>query len=309
MELLSLARSLTVSSQSSGIHPALRWALLGGLLPAALMPLPSLALVPPGKPSGDRVEGPSPQELQLERGIPEGEAVPEESPALEESTDVPKTGTGEQTDAKDPQTNPENKPNKRPNRKTNRDLQANPQSNPQTNPEQKPSSDQKSENRVYLAERQISFVPPPNFTVMSNEEINLKFPGSMPPQYAYGNDRRNVSIGISFSDIDLAPEQLAEVRQFLESYLEEAVPGFEWVARDYEMIAGTRWIKLEFISQALDTKVHNDLYITSFKGKLLGFNFNSVVAMEKKLRAQLNASRSSILLEPLATAQGVSDRR
>ena len=158
--------------------------------------------------------------------------------------------------------------------------------------------------RVYLAERQISFVLPDGFTAMSSEEINLKFPGSMPPQFAYGNDRRNVSIGVSLSDIDLAPEQLPEVRQFLESFLEESVPGFDWVSRDYENIGGSRWIKLEFISQALDTQVHNDLYITSFKGKLLGFNFNSVLDMERVLRPQLNDSRSTIFLDPMAAAQG-----
>ncbi len=175
---------------------------------------------------------------------------------------------------------------------------------PKEEPKEDPKEDSKAEGRVYLVDNQISFVPPQGFTAMSAAEISTKFPGSVPPQHAYGNVPRSVSIGVNFSDIDLAPEQLPEVRQFLESFLEESVPGFKWVARDYETMGGSRWIKLEFISQAMDTQVHNDLYITSFQGKLLGFNFNSTLAMEKRMRPSLQASRDSILLTAVETARG-----
>ncbi len=47
--------------------------------------------------------------------------------------------------------------------------------------------------RVYLAERQVSFVPPAGFTALTPEEIALKFPPTgHQPQYVYANERRSV---------------------------------------------------------------------------------------------------------------------
>lgn len=273
MELFSSVHSLARLSISLGMQAAFGLALVS---PMVVLSAPARAAQ--AQAAESLVEAPSAAEVQLEADIPELD-VP-----TTEDADIPVT------EAEAPASDV---------------LEAAP-SEAEISDEATPDADAAAaeSERIYLAERQISFVLPDGFTAMSSDEINLKFPGSMPPQFAYGNERRNVSIGVSLSDIDLAPEQLPEVRQFLESFLEESVPGFDWVARDYENIGGNRWIKLEFISQALDTQVHNDLYITSFKGKLLGFNFNSVLDMEKVLRPQLNASRSSISLDPMAVVQG-----
>ena len=150
--------------------------------------------------------------------------------------------------------------------------------------------------RVYLAEKQISFVPPVGFTAMSLEEIQAKFPGAMPPSYAYANEARDVSVGITVSDIPLEAEQLPEVKRVLEDFLESSVPGFQWLEHDFVNLGGQDWIKLEFISQTQDQRIHNDMYITSLQGKLLGFNFNANLAVDFARRDLLQASRNSILL-------------
>ena len=119
----------------------------------------------------------------------------------------------------------------------------------------------------------------------------------MPPQYAYANEARDVSVGITVSDIPLEAEQLPEVKTVLEAFLEQSVPGFQWLEHDFVNLGGQDWIKLEFISQTQDQRIHNDMYITSLQGKLLGFNFNANLAVDFALRDRLQDSRNSILLD------------
>lgn len=152
--------------------------------------------------------------------------------------------------------------------------------------------------RVYLAEKRVSFVPPAGFTPMTAEEIALKFPkrGGNPPQYVYANERRSVSVAITFSPAQISPEQLPELKNFLPKFLELAIPEIKWITQDFAVINNIRWVQLEFISAAIDTKIHNDAYFTSFNGKMLGFNFNSTVEQYDAVSDQLRKSRDSITI-------------
>lgn len=132
---------------------------------------------------------------------------------------------------------------------------------------------------------------------MTPEEIAFKFPrGANKPQHVYANERRTVSVAITFSQAQISPEQLPELKNFLPKFLELAVPGIEWITQDFTVINKVRWIQLEFISKAIDTNIHNDAYFTSFNGKMLGFNFNSTVEQYDAVRAELIKSRNSITI-------------
>lgn len=160
-----------------------------------------------------------------------------------------------------------------------------------------PASPTTEIQRVYLAGKRVSFVPPPGFTAMTPEEIAFKFPrGANQPQHVYANKRRTVSVAITFSQAQISPEQLPELKNFLPKFLELAVPGIKWITQDFTVINKVRWIQLEFISKAIDTNIHNDAYFTSFDGKMLGFNFNSTVEQYDALSAELRKSRDSITI-------------
>lgn len=152
-------------------------------------------------------------------------------------------------------------------------------------------------NRIYLADKRVSFVPPAGFTPMTAKEIALKFPdyGSF-PKYVYGNKRRTVTIAITFSSANISPAQLPELKNFMIKFLTLVMPNMAWITRDFAVINNVRWVKLEFISQAIDTKIHNQLYLTSFNNKMLGFNFNATVEQYDALKAELRKSRDSIIV-------------
>lgn len=133
---------------------------------------------------------------------------------------------------------------------------------------------------------------------MTPEEIALKFPTQLgnQPQYVYANDRRSVSIAITFSPAQISPEQLPELKNFFPKFLEQVRPDIKWITQDFTVINKVRWIQLEFISRAIDTKIHNDAYFTSFDGKMLGFNFNSTVEQYDVSSAELRHSRDSVTI-------------
>lgn len=162
---------------------------------------------------------------------------------------------------------------------------------------QTPASPTTTTQRVYLAGKRVSFVPPAGFTAMTPEEIDFKFrSGANKPQHVYANKRRTVSVAITFSQARISPEQLPELKNFLPKFLEQVRPGIKWITQDFTVINNVRWIQLEFISRAIDTNIHNDAYFTSFDGKMLGFNFNSTVEQYDAVNVELRKSRDSIII-------------
>ncbi len=147
---------------------------------------------------------------------------------------------------------------------------------------------------VSLAHGRVSFEPPPGFRPMTEEMIRFKFPRGNPPTHVYANEKLNVSVAITFSPQPLSPTQLPELKSAMEQTLPRMVPGLKWLAREIVEINGTRWVHFELTSHAIDTDIHNHMYMTSFDGKLFGFNFNSTIAQYERYRESLTRSRNSI---------------
>ncbi len=156
-----------------------------------------------------------------------------------------------------------------------------------------------AQQAVELKDPPVSFVPPPGFKQWTKEQILRKYPPARPPKVVYADDERG-RISIAASSADAPPElkELEQVRQLLEATYERSFPGLQWLRRDIVTLNGTRWAHLELITQAVDTKIHNELYVTLAGGKLVMFNFNSVVELfDDRVRAMLQKTAQSIRLK------------
>lgn len=160
--------------------------------------------------------------------------------------------------------------------------------------------------RVYLAPepdaqgKHVSFIPPAGFTPMSEIEIRHKFPSQRPPQYVYANRDRTVTIAITFSQAALSPDQLEQLKVAMEDALQKVIK--QWGTRDITSINGVQWVRLESTTEAVEKNslIHNDMYLTSYNGKMLGFNFNSTARVDKQFRQSLLQSVQTIQIEPAA---------
>jgi hypothetical protein len=153
-------------------------------------------------------------------------------------------------------------------------------------------------NRTPVLGGKASLILPKGFEPMDEETIAVKFPRGNPPKEVFSNERGKTSIAITVSEgARLPPDKLPEFRKYIESVMERMIPGLKWISREYTEIDGRKWARLELMSTAIDTDIHNIILITSFEGMPLMFNFNSIKEEFAALGAELDRSTKSIKIE------------
>jgi hypothetical protein len=152
--------------------------------------------------------------------------------------------------------------------------------------------------RVYLAERQLSFIPPEGFTPLSAEDIRAEYPSEAPPNYVFTNADRTARIAISFTQQPVSVNQLLELQKAMTKQMEKTMPGLKWVQRDQIAINGGSWVKLEAITKKQKDNLHNDMYFTSFQDRLLGISFSAKPEGFSQLQSNFTASRNSVQIAP-----------
>ncbi len=154
--------------------------------------------------------------------------------------------------------------------------------------------------RVYLANRQLSFMPPNGFVAMSAAEIKQTYPTDNPPDYVFINQERHASIAITLTGQPLTLKQLPELPDLMSKHMEKTLPGIKWVAQDFMAINGVSWVKLEATSQKQQESLHSDMYFTAFDNRMLGINFSAAANQYKTIQSAFEKSRNSIQIAPEA---------
>jgi hypothetical protein len=161
--------------------------------------------------------------------------------------------------------------------------------------------------RIDIPGTSASFESPENFTALTQDEINIKFPnGTSPPAFVVGNERRTTSVAYDLKPIAIKDENLEEVLTAFSAVFESQIKGLVWVERKIINKQGQRWLYLEMKSSAIDTNIHNIMLLTPHENKMLVFNFNSTAEEFPKLEAALRLSIESILI---SKAQAVTDKK
>ena len=157
---------------------------------------------------------------------------------------------------------------------------------------------QTNTNRTAVLSGKASLILPKGFELMDKKTIAVKFPRGNPPKEVFSNERGKTSIAITVSEnARLPPDKLPEFRKYIESVMERMIPGLKWISREYTEIDGRKWARLELMSNAIDTDIHNIILITSFEGMPLMFNFNSIKEEVGALGFELDKSIKSIRIE------------
>lgn len=90
---------------------------------------------------------------------------------------------------------------------------------------------------------------------------------------------------------------MPDFKSFMESFIEKQKKGLQWLRKEFIEINGQGWIHFEFISQAVDTKIHNHLYLTSMDERVLMFNFNATIEEYDGYKDALERSKDSIQIK------------
>jgi len=155
-----------------------------------------------------------------------------------------------------------------------------------------------AQERVMFANQKVSFVVPKGFTRTTKEMVDKKYPRGNAPEYVFSNERTTVSIAAGYTpNANLTVEQLPQFKEYMEQTFERNTPDLRWIARGFEEINGSRWIRLEFQSNAVDTEIRNIVLMTALDNGLVMFNFNSTVGDYESHKALLEQSQESVQIQ------------
>lgn len=144
----------------------------------------------------------------------------------------------------------------------------------------------------------VSMTVPDDFRALSAEEIHRKWPTGSPPSFVVGNATQSTTIAYDLKADALAPNGLAQALRSFEEVFSRAVPGIEWKRHEIVELVGREWMLLEFMSNAVDTDIHNIMLVTSHDGRMLTLNFNSTRGEFAQMEDALRQSVASIRVNP-----------
>jgi hypothetical protein len=128
---------------------------------------------------------------------------------------------------------------------------------------------------ITIFDGKLSLDIPAGFTEMSPEEISFKFPRTNSPVAAYANEARSIAISITRSSQELKAEELEDLQSQLTELFPRIIPGLTWKANEIVEVNGKKWIHMEMLSFAVDTDIHNHMFMTELDGKSFGINLNA----------------------------------
>ena len=114
---------------------------------------------------------------------------------------------------------------------------------------------------------------PEGFELMDVEMLASKYPqtGHQPTE-VYTNEEGTINIALNYTQNKAEEKDLSGVKKTMESQFNQ--PTIEFNQSSMQEINGRKYIQLEFVTPAVDSRIYNFIQITSFEGRLAMFTFN-----------------------------------
>lgn len=131
---------------------------------------------------------------------------------------------------------------------------------------------------VNLAPRKIlsgkgSMLLPEDFVLMDAQSIAKKYPtAGHRPTEVYTNPGGTINIALNHTRNVAKESDLEGVKQVMDAQFNR--PSIDFIGSEIRDVKGKKFIILEFVSQAVDTKIYNLMAIGSLEGRLVMATFN-----------------------------------
>lgn len=127
-----------------------------------------------------------------------------------------------------------------------------------------------------LLDGKFEILIPEGFELMNEQMLVTKYPGENRPTVVYTNPEGTVNVAINHTANKIAPSQLRQMHQQLDTSIRQSQPKAQWMFSGFQHYHGREWTQLEFSSQAIDTKIHNMMLATSADNRMLVVSFNTI---------------------------------
>ncbi len=127
----------------------------------------------------------------------------------------------------------------------------------------------------------VSLLIPKDFTVMSDELREAKYPAARRPALVFTNVAGTVNVAFSHTQNPMTVAQLPGAVSQLEGTFRQLVPSTDWIRTETPTIAREKWFTFEFRSKAIDMTIRNLLAGTSLDNRLFLVTINVPEADEQ----------------------------
>lgn len=123
--------------------------------------------------------------------------------------------------------------------------------------------------KTQLFDGRMEVMLPRSFKDMPPEQARLKYPAEQRPQVIRTNERTDINFTFSLLDQPLENGQVKPLRDLLKKALRRARPDMRFMEDGLRENRGhtTGWF--EFISNGIDGKLYNFMYLTPVSGRLM----------------------------------------
>ena len=123
---------------------------------------------------------------------------------------------------------------------------------------------------------------PKSLSPMSKDVLDLKYPSSRRPTDVLSDATGGVTVAFNHTKSRMAPNQVKEAHASMSKMFHNLYPSAKWIKDETIVKNGRVFMVLEFVTPALDTKIHNIMYGTSVDNRFLLVAFNTTVEQSEE---------------------------
>ncbi|GGH25174.1 hypothetical protein FAZ19_15850 [Sphingobacterium alkalisoli] len=145
---------------------------------------------------------------------------------------------------------------------------------------------------VSLYGNKLELSIPDYFTEMSPEMKHSKYPRANSPDVVYTDEDGAVNVAFNYTGTVVANNNISELQRELLKQLQATNP-IDLTTR-IETINGSEFAVFEFMSQAIDTRVYNLMFLTELDGRMLLGTFNCTEVLKGEWQPRAKEILSSL---------------
>ena len=140
------------------------------------------------------------------------------------------------------------------------------------------SGEQIETNYMHIEENEFYVKIPTTFKQLDYETINKKYNGDV-PNVVFSNDETTINIAISITENEMKNYQIESYKEYMEKMLKS---NSEIISSNYYKEGNHNIGQIKLMSNAVDTKIYNNMIFFSYNDKLVIIAFNCTEELKEE---------------------------
>lgn len=140
------------------------------------------------------------------------------------------------------------------------------------------SGEQIETNYMHIEENEFYVKVPTTFKQLDYETINKKYNGDV-PNVVFSNDETTINIAISITENEMKNDQIESYKEYMEKMLKS---NSEIISSNYYKEGNHNIGQIKLMSNAVDTKIYNNMIFFSYNDKLVIIAFNCTEELKEE---------------------------